>query len=273
MNNIPNLNFIWKVYNSTISSILIVFCLTSLCFAEKVIYKDPEEDEIIQVHIGIGYATVLEFPEKIISAYLGNPEIANVEVPKNEKNVVMTTNSEKGITNLFVFTSSRRFNYKIIIGKQKDIDYIIDVRETYRQHNALPKRIPIPKLLEMAKNYNILKIRGSLKDKVFLRKEVYTEYEEKLVNIKLIEAFVNKQPHYLILHFIVQNKQTRPIKLHERDICLFINKNEIVPDYVMFDSRLLGAMEETEGWIVLKNRYISFQNEFYITLGKNTNSL
>ncbi|MCP4653463.1 MAG: TrbG/VirB9 family P-type conjugative transfer protein [Candidatus Omnitrophica bacterium] len=233
----------------------------------KITYEMPTEDDVVDINTTVGYCTVLEFPEKPIMVTLGDSSLFRIEVPKNSKIVIVKPLAEHGESNLFVYTQTRRFNYKTIIGPLKNLDYVIDVKEAYSQADKSPKSIPVKELLKATKNYNVLSEFGAINRHTLTRKNIYRKQENTQYVLKTIEGFTHFNPHYLVVHITVQNKQPQPMKLNGKQTFLYINGKKFRPAYVCFDSDMLGGMKETDGWIVLKNTYVSLDNNFIIGVG------
>ncbi len=233
----------------------------------KVIYEDPQEDDVLIINTTVGYTTVLEFPEKPAMVSTGDSSLLQIEVPKNSKSVLLKALRDEGETNLFVFTPSQRFNYKVFIGNQQDVDYVIDVQKESLNKKNRPAQIPITQLVKMAQNYRVLRDSKQINDRIFIQKDIFTQYENPFVKLKVIEAFANKAPHYLVLHFVISNKQLIPINLNEKITSVYVNGQKFQPNYVLFDSERLNAKQETDAWVILEGTHISLNNHFSIGVG------
>ncbi len=233
----------------------------------KVLYEEPQEDDILKVQTAIGYTTVLEFSEKPTMVTTGDSELLQIEVPKNSRNVLIKPLFEIGETNLFVFTPNQRFNYKVIIGDEQDVDYVIDVKEAFKKIKQAPKNLPLREILKKTQNYTILKESGQLDRRNFIQKDIFAQYDNANVRVDIIEAFANKNPHYLIVHIVVHNKQYTSIKLVEKNTNVYVNGEKFVPAYVVFDAQKLNARQKTDGWLILEDTYVSLDNEFKVGVG------
>ena len=178
----------------------------------KVIYEDPQEEDVLMINSSIGYTTVLEFAQKPSMVTTGDSSLLQIEVPKNSKNVLLKALREVGETNLFVFTGDRRFNYKVIVGDKQRVDYVIDVKEALKKQSKGRKKVPVNQLIKMAQNYNVLKELKQINPMIFKQKDIYKDYVTPKLNLKIIEVFSNKAPHYLVVHASINNMQFTPIK-------------------------------------------------------------
>ena len=233
----------------------------------KVIYEDPQEDDILKINTSIGFTTVLEFSDKPTMVTTGDSSLLQIEVPKNSKDVLIKALRDSGETNLFVFTPKQRFNYKVIVNNQQNVDYVVDVQKSISNKKTSTAKMPVSQLLKMAQNYHILKDTKQINGKIFTQKDLFTQFENPFIKLKIIESFVNKSPHYLILHFVIHNKQVIPIKLNEQKTNVYVNGQKFRPSYVVFDSGTLESKKETDGWLILEDTYISLNNQFTIGVG------
>src|SRR5271167_4186684 len=76
--------------------------------ANKVFYETPLEEDVLMVHLALGYCTVLQFPEKPILVTAGDNSLVQVEIPQNSKSVVIKPLQDTGETNIFIFTPNHR---------------------------------------------------------------------------------------------------------------------------------------------------------------------
>lgn len=233
----------------------------------KILYEDPREDDVLKINASIGYSTVLEFPDKPSMVTTGDSSLLQIEVPKNSKNVLIKALRDEGETNLFVFTPDQRFNYKVIVGDKQDVDYVVDVKEALKDQKKTFKKVPINQLIKMAQNFDVLKELKQINPRVFVQKDIFKEYISSDLNLKVIEAFSNKAPHYLVLHVVIHNSQNAAIELNEKNTNVYVNGRKFKPGFVLFDSTELAAQQKTDAWLVLENTYISLDNQFTIGVG------
>lgn len=264
----------------TIITLFLIF-LSSLGFAQtdehylnpgKVVLEHPLEEDVIKVNIALGYCTVLEFPEKPTIVTVGDNSLIQVEIPKNSKNVVIKPLQASGETNLFVFTSGQRFNYKVIIGTSENVDYVLDsqgmIKSQAGNKGAKPSdTLTLDKILKMARSYGFLKINHLVDDRVFIRKKLSFRCSYPVGDIDVVEAFTNRKPNYLILHVLISNQSSDDINLNEQKTDILVKGKRLTPQYVLFDKDHLAQSEQTDGWLVLEDKYISVDNKFSVSLG------
>ena len=233
----------------------------------KVFYEDPQEEDVLKINTSIGFTTVLEFPDKPSMVTTGDSSLLQIEVPKNSKNVLIKALRDIGETNLFVFTPNQRFNYKVIVGDRQDVDYVVDVKEAMKKQKKTIKKVPINQIIKMAQNYRVLRDSGQINPRIFVQKDIFKEYTGPNLKLKVIEAFSNKAPHYLVLHVVIHNIQYTPIELNDKNSNVYVNGERFKPKFVLFDSTKLMARQETDAWLILENTYISLDNQFTMGVG------
>lgn len=233
----------------------------------KVLFERPIEEDVLRVNTSLGYCTVLEFSEKPMLVTVGDNSLIQVEIPQNSKSVVIKPLRDAGETNLFVFTPSQRFNYNVVIGDAKYVDYVLDAKDSLHDKSDTKKRLSIGTLLKMAKSYDFFKKNDLINDREFMKKDLFFQCSYPKVRIDVIEAFHNKDPHYLLLHIVIHNVTEKAIDLNERNTNIFINDQKFTPQYVLFDNDQLAASSKTEGWLVMENSFISIDNKFSLAVG------
>lgn len=233
----------------------------------KVQYEIPLEEDVLKVNTAIGYCTVLEFSEKPMLVTVGDNSMIQVEIPQNSKSVVIKPLQGVGETNLFVFTPSQRFNYNVVIGDPAHVDYVLDSKQSLKDKSKKQNRLSFGTVLKMARTYSALESLGAINKREFIRKEIFNQCSYPKINIDLIEAFSNKDPHYLLLHIVVQNRTDEMFNLTEQNTSIMINDQKFMPQYVLFDNDKLDASTKTDGWIVLENSFVSIDNKFVLNIG------
>jgi len=233
----------------------------------KVILEHPLEEDVMKVNIAVGYCTVLEFPEKPTLVTVGDNSLIQVEIPKNSKSVVIKPLQASGQTNLFVFTSGQRFNYKILIGNPEEADYVLDAKGLLENKTKPSSTLTLDKILKMARSYGFLRRNHLVDDREFVRKKLSYRCSYPIADIDVIEAFSNRNPNYLILHILVHNQSDGDINLSEQNTNISIGDKKFNPQYVLFDSDQLAPSNQTDGWLVLGDSYISIDNKFSISVG------
>ena len=233
----------------------------------KVSYEKPLEQEVLKVNTALGYCTVLEFPEKPMLVTVGDNALIQVEIPQNSKSVVIKPMQQKGETNLFVFTPSQRFNYSVTIGDPAQVDYVLGSKLSLNNGNEHKEKLTFGTVLKMARSYTALKNLGVINQREFVQKEIFNQCLYPNMNIDVVEAFTNKDPHYLLLHIVVNNLGDKRITLNEQNSSIFANDQKFSPQYVLFDNDRLEPSGKTDGWLVLENSFISIDNKFSLSIG------
>ncbi len=233
----------------------------------KVLYENPLEQDVLRVNTSFGYCTVLEFSEKPMLVTVGDNALVQVEIPQNSKSVVIKPLVEGGETNLFVFTPSQRFNYNVVIGTAKEVDYVLDAKESLKSKSKDSPRLSMGAILKMAKAYDFYKGLGVINERTFIQKNLFYQCAYPKVTIDIIEAFSNKDPHYLLLHIVVNNLTDQTLNLMEQDTNIIINAQKIIPQYVVFDVNQLAPTSKTDGWLILENSFVSIDNKFSLGVG------
>ena len=233
----------------------------------KVLYETPLEEDVLRVNLALGYCTVLEFPKKPMMVTVGDNSLIQVEIPQNSKNVVIKPLQEAGETNIFIFTPNQRFNYNVIIGDPKHVDYVVDSQSIKNIDSKGKKQLSLDKFLKMAREYDFLKTHGAINEREFMQKRISAKCSYPNFNIDLIEAFNNKDQNYLVLHILVSNLTDDVLILSEQNTSILINGRKFIPHYVLFDSEQLFPNKETDGWLVLEKSFVSIDNKFALSLG------
>lgn len=91
-----------------------------------------KEDDILTVKTALGIATILQLPETIQSAIIGDQSGFKIEYL--DKAVTIKPLRYGAKTNLYLVTGSRRFNLRLVSGGQDQADYIV-----YLKKPELPK--------------------------------------------------------------------------------------------------------------------------------------
>ena len=233
----------------------------------KVQYETPLEEDVLRINTAIGYCTVLEFAEKPMLVTVGDNSLIQVEIPQNSKSVVIKPMQESGETNLFVFTPSQRFNYKVTIGDPGQVDYVLDSKQAFKDKGKSPNRLSLGTVLKMARSYTALKGMGVINGREFIQKDIFNQCSYPNVSIDVIEAFANKDPHYLLFHIVVHNLTGETVSLREENASIFANDQKFIPQYVLFDNDRMTPMSKTDGWLVLENSFVSIDNKFSLSVG------
>ncbi len=230
--------------------------------SSKVFYETPQEADVLKVNTSMGFCTVLEFKEKPMLVTVGDNSLIQVEIPQNSKSVVIKPLQQSGETNLFVFTPSQRFNYKVVIADSANVDYVVDTKDSATDTSKGEKEVSIDELLNLAKNYSFLKGVKAVNDRKLAQKDLFYSYSYPKFKVDLIEAFTRKNPNYLILHIAIQNTTNHPLKLIEKNTSLLVHEQVFTPQYILFDNPALSINGKTDGWLVLEDSNISTDNKF-----------
>lgn len=234
----------------------------------KVFYETPLEEDVLMVHLALGYCTVLQFPEKPTLVTVGDNSLVQIEIPQNSKSVVIKPLQDAGETNIFIFTPNHRFNYKAVIGEAKKVDYVLDSKALNQIDHKPKSPLTVVKLLKMAREYEFLKSHNAINDREFLQKKITAQCSYPDFDVNLIEAFSNKDPNYLVLHILVSNTTNdNVLNLTEQNTNISINGHKFTPQYVLFDEDDLFPNNNTDGWIVFENSFVSIDNKFSLSLG------
>jgi hypothetical protein len=234
---------------------------------EKVIYVTPREEDVLRINVSMGFCTVLEVPEKPIMVTVGDNTLLQVEVPKNSKNIVIKPLENTGVTNLFVFTQNKRFNYEVTVKADDQADYVVDAKASGNEVAGRKKTVSTSLLLKMAKNYTELKKLNNYDSRIFTRKDLFYPCVGDGPKVNVIEAFTYQDPHYLILHIVVSNAGNDPVELNEKNTNIYIQSRDLTPHYVLFDAPRLKPGEKTDAWLFLEGTHISMENHFTFGIG------
>jgi hypothetical protein len=233
----------------------------------KVIYEAPLESDVLKVNVSFGFCTILEFKEKPILVTVGDNSLIQVEKPQNSKSVIIKPLEQSGETNLFVFTKSQRFNYKVLISNQASTDYVVDTKDSIPEKDIKVKRVEVVDVLRQARNYSVLKDLRAVNDRKLIHKDLFYSYTYPKFKVDVIESFIYKNPNYLILHVVIHNTLEHPLKLSEKNTKVLIGQQKFTPQYILFDSNKVKANGQTDGWLVLEGMYISIDNKFECEIG------
>jgi len=209
----------------------------------------------------------MQFNERPMLVTVGDNSLIQVEIPQNSKSVVIKPLQQAGETNLFVFTVSQRFNYKVVITNQSNVDYVVDTKESTPDIIKQGKTISLDEVLYLAKNYSELKDLRAVNQRKLIQKDLYYSYAYPRVKVDFLESFINKKPDYLIIHIVIHNITNLPFMLDEKNTSIVIHDQKFNPQYILFDKHMLKSNGQTDGWLVLENTYISMDNKFECKIG------
>lgn len=87
----------------------------------------PKEDEIIQIRTAIGIATLVQMPEAIQSAIIGDQTAFRVE--PLDKSITVKPLRYGAKTNLYLLADKKRYNLQLTTLTQDAADYIVYIKE------------------------------------------------------------------------------------------------------------------------------------------------
>lgn len=102
------------------------FCLASMSFA-NIKNISPKNDEIIEVKTALGIATIIQLPEIVQSAIMGDQSAYRIEYVGQFVTIKPLRAGAK--TNLYLFTKEKRFNLRLIVGPQNLASYIVYIKK------------------------------------------------------------------------------------------------------------------------------------------------
>lgn len=86
-----------------------------------------KEDEILTIKTALGIATIVQLPEVVQSAIIGDQSGFKIEYL--DKAVTIKPLRWGAKTNLYLVTASRRFNLRLVTGSQEIADYIVYLKK------------------------------------------------------------------------------------------------------------------------------------------------
>lgn len=109
-----------------ISFVFLIFIIATTSFAQ-IRNTHVKEDDIITVKTALGIATLLQLPETIQSAIIG--DLSGFKIEYLDKAVTIKPLRFGAKTNLYLVTGSRRFNLRLVTGTQEQADYIVHLKK------------------------------------------------------------------------------------------------------------------------------------------------
>ncbi len=129
--------------NQIFSILLILFSIQSQ--AGRIRSIPFQTDSILNVKTALGIATIIQIPEVIGSAIIGDQSGFKVEYL--DKAVTIKPLRFGAKTNLYLVTDSRRYNIRLTTESQELADYIVYVKDSV-QKNSNTKWISVRKITE-----------------------------------------------------------------------------------------------------------------------------
>lgn len=111
---------------SLIGSIALSLLVVTSGFAQ-IRKTQVKEDDILTVKAALGIATIVQLPEVIQSAIIGDQSGFKIEYL--DKAVTIKPLRYGAKTNLYLVTGSRRFNIRLVSGNQEQADYIVYLKK------------------------------------------------------------------------------------------------------------------------------------------------
>jgi len=166
--------------------ILVLFLLTTLTFAEDA--RPSGTSDVIHVATALDHLTVLEFGEPVTMAAAGS----NAFQIERQENKVFVKPLKPGVsTDLFVWTSSRRFAYELEpAGEVKNMNFAID--------SLTPAPKPVPDAHEQ-----MAKIADMMFTKAFLGAEW------------IDNTSIKDTKDRIYIHYAISNSSRRPYRVLE----------------------------------------------------------
>tara|TARA_B110001454_G_C12723306_1_gene436422 strand:- start:32589 stop:33302 length:714 start_codon:yes stop_codon:yes gene_type:complete len=109
-----------------ISFVFSIFITTTASIAQ-IRKTHAKEDDILTVKTALGIATLLQLPESIQSAIIG--DLSGFKIEYLEKAVTIKPLRFGAKTNLYLVTGSRRYNLRLVTGTQELADYIVYLKK------------------------------------------------------------------------------------------------------------------------------------------------
>ena len=88
----------------------------------------PKIDEIVEIKTALGIATIIQMPETVQSAIMGDQSAYRIEYVDHAVTIKPLRGSAK--TNLYLFTKERRYNLRLTVVPQNQAYYIVYIRKT-----------------------------------------------------------------------------------------------------------------------------------------------
>lgn len=105
---------------------LAALCLASMSFA-NIKNITPKNDEIIEIKTALGIATIIQLPEVIQSAIMGDQSAYRIEYVGQSVTIKPLRGGAK--TNLYLFTKEKRYNLRLVVVPQNLASYIVYIKK------------------------------------------------------------------------------------------------------------------------------------------------
>lgn len=180
--------------------ILVLFLVTTLTFAQDARPSGPSD--VIHVATALDHLTVLEFGEPVIMAAAGSSAF---QIERQENKVFVKPLKPGVSTDLFIWTSSRRFAYELEpAGEVKNMNFAID--------SLTPTPKPVPDAHEQ-----MTRIADMMFTKAFLGAERIdsTGIQDAKDRIIVRVEGVLESSNTLYIHYAISNSTRRPYRVLE----------------------------------------------------------
>lgn len=120
---------------------VVVLCASALPLAkgQSATAVSAQRVEVVHVATALDHLTVLEFGEPVVMVAAGS---SGFQVERHQDKVLIKPLKEGAATDLFVWTSSRRFNYELeAAGEVKDMNFAIDNTPPPKPKDTTPSQI------------------------------------------------------------------------------------------------------------------------------------
>ncbi len=241
--------------------------------AEVLLDVKLQEDQITRVYIRPLFATKLEMPDQIIRAIPGDQteSLIKTVITKDRMGIYIIPVAETGITNLLVDTNNSKFNYEIIIGDERLLDYRLGSAKASSESRS-PEVLSQEYLLSLVNNYDVLKNTNVISDGVAETKNMMSIIRRDGIVLYTHRILLHKKPHYLCFDLTVENATEFSQAIDLDSIRVHIKDHQFKPRHSVVYSRDLLPNSQTKLVLVLEHSFISIHNDFYFSMtigGKN----
>jgi hypothetical protein len=105
---------------------VVAFLLASISFASIRAFT-PKTDEVLDIKTSLGIATIIQMPETVQSAIIGDQSAYRIEYV--DKAVTIKPLRGNARTNLYLFTKDRRYNLRLQVVPQTGAYYIVYIHK------------------------------------------------------------------------------------------------------------------------------------------------
>lgn len=105
---------------------LLISLLLSIATSAQIRKTSVKEDDILAVKTALGIATIIQLPDPVQSAIIG--DLSGFKIEYLDRAVTIKPLRWGARTNLYLVTDKRRYNIRLQTGSQEIADYIVYVR-------------------------------------------------------------------------------------------------------------------------------------------------